>query len=132
MAEALGEIAWEEELKLSGGIAAGILAIDLLGDAVRDFLGKFIPAEWLEVAVELAIGVVLLYAGYKWITEPAWTDFVKQAGRAGIGVGIKNIVRTLVFPASPSGGGHSSPKSPKQGSRTTPPPAGIRFETTVP
>ena len=96
MALAMPEIKWEEELKLSGGIAAGIVVIDLVGDAVKDFLSKFVPAEWLEVAVELAIGVVLLYAGYTWITDPEWTDFVKQAGRAGIGVGIRNIVKTFM------------------------------------
>ena len=99
MAVALEEIRWEDELKLSGGIAAGIVVIDVVGDVVRDFLSKFIPAEWLEVATEAAIGVVLLYAGYKWITEPEWTDFVKQAGRAGIGVAIRNAIGALM-PAS--------------------------------
>jgi len=85
-------IVWGDELRLSGGVAAGVLAIDLIGDTVKDFLSKFIPAEWLEVATEGAIGVVLLYAGYKWIASPTWKDFTKQAGRAGIGVAIRNAV----------------------------------------
>ena len=132
MAAILEGINWEEELKLSGGIAAGIVVIDLVGDTVRDFLSKFVPAEWLEVATEGAIGVILLYAGYKWITEPEWTDFVKQAGRAGIGVAIKNAIKAVIPAGSSPLGGHSSNKSPPQGSNVTPPPAGIRFETTVP
>jgi len=86
------EIVWGEELRLSGGVAAGVLAIDLVGDTVRDFLSKFIPAEWIEVATEGTIGVVLLYAGYKWIASPDWKAFAKQAGRAGIGVAIRNAV----------------------------------------
>ena len=86
------EIVWSEELRLSGGVAVGVLAIDLIGDTVKDFLGKFVPEEWVDVATEGAIGVVLLYAGYKWIVSPDWKDFAKQAGRAGIGVAIRNIV----------------------------------------
>ena len=132
MAAALEEIVWEDELKLSGGVAAGLVVIDLVGDVVRDFLSKFIPAEWIEVATEGAIGAVLLYAGYKWITEPEWTNFVKQAGRAGIGVAIKNAVKAFIPAGVGGGGGQGSSKSNKQGGKTTPPPAGIRFETTVP
>jgi len=88
-------IVWAEELKLSGGVATGILAIDLLGDTIKGFIGKLlpmIPPEWLDVITEAGVGLFFLYAGYKWVVSPFWKNFIKQAGRAGIGLAIRNLV----------------------------------------
>jgi len=88
----MAEVNWGQELRMGAAVAGGVAAIDIFGETVKRFLAPYIPAQYIDPAVEAIIGAVLIYAGHRWV-GPGWRDVVIMAGRAGIGHAIANLIR---------------------------------------
>lgn len=98
---------WDEAI----AIGLGVVMVDVIGDYIASYIGKYVPAKWIDPASEGVLGVLILMFGeiFLPVAMAKWTRF---AGAAALGVAIADTIGIMLgFGSSPIRGliSHRSP-----------------------
>jgi len=91
-----------ESWDLPLGVGLGVVVTGYLGDTIAGFIGQFVPAEWLNPASEIVIGVLLFFLGGM-SGLAGISQWIRMASIGAFAVGIADaisIVTGLVTPAA--------------------------------
>jgi vacuolar-type H+-ATPase subunit I/STV1 len=88
------------DLPLAMGL--GVVATGYLGDTIAGFIGQFIPAEWLNPASEIVIGVLLFFLGGMGGLAGI-SSWLRMASLGAFAVGIADAVSIITGMVVPSG-----------------------------
>ena len=91
MSFSFGGVNIEHEVITGASIAGGMIALEKLGSKISEFIGKVVPAEWVDVATPIVTGLFLVWLGYKYGGK--YTNYIVLAGEGAIGVGIYQAVK---------------------------------------
>ena len=90
---------WDELL----AVGVGIVVVDVLSDRVAAFLGQWVPADWVDITTEAAIGVGIFALG-EYFAPSAWKVYTRLASFGAIGLAAAHTMKKLFG----LGGEHSS------------------------
>lgn len=106
---------WDQPL----AIGLGVVVTDLIGDTIKGFIGRFIPADWLDPAAEFVIGILLFVASR--FVGGRFSAFVKVMSFGAFGIAIADTIGTAL------GIGSISPKIASPITQTRQSPKGVSF-----
>ena len=86
---------WDQPL----AIGVGVVIVQLVGNTVKNTIGKFVPAAWLDPVAEFIIGIGLWIVGsytgigwFKWFSYGALAIGIADAIGVATGIGASPIV----------------------------------------
>lgn len=78
------------ELLNGGAIALGAVAIGKFGDQVKGWISNFVPADYVDVASSVLIGLGLVWLGYNY--GGRYSKYIVLAGEGAISVGLYELM----------------------------------------
>ena len=82
---------WDELL----AVGVGITVVDVLSDRVAAFLGPWVPADWVNIVSEAAIGVGIFALG-EYFAPAGWKVYTRLASFGAIGLAAAHTVSKLL------------------------------------
>lgn len=90
---------WDEIL----AVGLGGVIIDYLGDTVGAWLGKYVPAAWVDVVTEGAIGFAVYVLG-ELVVPVQFRIYTRLAGFGALGIAVAHAIKQLMGGGATEGG----------------------------